>query len=84
MHKKLIYQILIEISSALILGIVGWLLLTIYGGNNCDQTIGVCKCFCCHIFSLRGYESCGIFGFFSGALIGILLGILIVRKKFRE
>ena len=86
MKKVIIYQALAGIIGALIFGLIGFLFLMNYGGNNCDQPPKLtCDCFCCNLFNSRGYESCSQLGLYIGLLVGIIIGIkslLIIRRKF--
>jgi len=50
------------------------------GASDCDVTGHDCSCFCCHMFGLRGYESCGDFGALLGAAVGIVVSFFIFRK----
>ncbi|MCM2325968.1 MAG: hypothetical protein NDI94_05895 [Candidatus Woesearchaeota archaeon] len=64
----------------ILFGIIGFFIFISYGGNSCDQPpIGTCGCFCCHMFGLRGYESCAQFGLYAGALVGIILGLILFK-----
>lgn len=73
--KKFIFPIFLVLICALILGVIGLFQFSGYGGNDCDVTGKVCDCFCCHMFGLRGYESCGDFGFLIGVGIGAVTGL---------
>jgi hypothetical protein len=77
--KKIIYPILFIIASALIFGLIGLLKFAGSGGNNCDVVGKSCDCFCCNMFGLRGYESCGDFGLIFGILVGIVFGVITYR-----
>ena len=81
--KKYIYPILSALAGTIIFGIVGFLKLVSYGGNNCDMPGKGCDCFCCNSFGLRGYEACGNYGFLLGASIGVIIGLttyLLIKK----
>jgi hypothetical protein len=62
------------------LSAVGLFYMAGYGGDDCDVTGKDCSCFCCHMFGLRGYESCGDFGLLVGAIIGIIISLVFFRK----
>ena len=83
--KKFIYQFFSGLIGAIILGLVGFLVLINYGGNNCDSYPNMtCNCFCCHLFGLRGYESCSQFGLFAGILVGAIIGIILCNLFLRK
>ena len=83
--EKTIYQIAAGVIGAIILGIIGQINLAGYGGNNCDQPPATtCDCFCCHMFSSRGYEACGTLGFWLGIVLGAILGVLIIRLIWQK
>jgi hypothetical protein len=77
--KIYLYQILSAIAGALIFGFFGLIKFAGYGANDCDMDGKTCDCFCCHMFGLRGYESCGDFGLLAGFLAGALLGLAVYR-----
>jgi len=55
-----------------------------YGANDCDMPGKVCDCFCCNSFGLRGYESCGNYGFLLGVGVGAMVGLLmyvVIKNK---
>lgn len=79
MQKKTKYQIVTAILGAIIIGFFSLLYFAGYGGSNCDMPGKDCSCFCCNMFGIRGYESCGDFGLILGGIIGALLGILIIH-----
>jgi hypothetical protein len=82
--KKYIYPVLSAFLGAIIFGIIGFLQLLNYGGNNCDMKGNSCDCFCCYSFGLRGYEACGVYGFYAGVGVGVVVGVgiyLLVKKK---
>jgi hypothetical protein len=80
MERKTKYQIIAGFIGAIIIGLISFVFFVGYGGNNCDSPPSMtCDCFCCHMFNSRGYESCGIFGFWFGIIIGVILGILTVH-----
>ena len=83
--KKVIYPILFAIAGALIFGLTGLLKFAGYGGNSCDVAGKSCDCFCCNMFGLRGYESCGDFGLIIGILVGATLGFVVYKliKKIK-
>ena len=64
-------------------GIFGGTILGLFGFSKlvsvakCDTDGNACDCFCCNVFGMRGYESCGTIGAWSGILIGVILAILI-------
>ncbi len=74
--KKLIFSAII---GAVIFGSIGFLTFVGYGAGNCDVPGKACDCFCCHMFGLRGYESCGDFGLLIGIVSGIVVGIFCYR-----
>ncbi|MCX6781863.1 MAG: hypothetical protein NTW66_01990 [Candidatus Magasanikbacteria bacterium] len=82
--KRIFFPVLSAIAGALIFGLIGLLRFAGYGGNNCDVTGKSCDCFCCNMFGLRGYESCGDFGLIVGVLVGAVLGFVTHRliKRF--
>ena len=73
----------------LIFAIAGLYFFSIFGANRCDYyyagnemtQIGSCDCFCCDMFNTRGYESCGIFGFLAGTIMGIIFVFIIFRQN---
>lgn len=77
--NRLIKIIFLGILGAFLLGIIGLFIGTLYGGNyGCFQIID-------SIFTpLKGYESCGIFGFWFGTFIGIIISILIGMKLHKS
>jgi hypothetical protein len=77
--KKNIYPILSSIFGAIVFGVLGFLKLTLYGGNSCDVFGKNCDCFCCNLFGLRGYESCGELGFLLGIAVGAATGLIIYK-----
>ncbi len=66
--SKIFAQFISGIFGGTIVGIVAFLTMTNYGGNN-----GGC-------FITAGYESCGQFGAITGMLIGAIIGIAIFSK----
>lgn len=86
MVKKILFFIG-SIFSTLVLAVFGLFSFTGIGASDCDTTGHDCSCFCCHMFGLRGYESCGDFGALLGSAIGILISLLVLlfillkRKK---
>jgi hypothetical protein len=84
--KKYLYPILSAIAGSLVLGIVGFIKFMSYGGNSCDFPGKNCSCFCCHLFGLRGYESCADFGLLAGLFVGALAGLSaywLIRNIFK-
>jgi hypothetical protein len=79
MFKKIALVISL-VMLTLFLSVNGLFYMAGYGGGNCDVTGKDCSCFCCHMFGLRGYESCGDFGLLMGAVIGIAISFIILRK----
>jgi hypothetical protein len=72
---------LIKIAASLMIILIFsifWLLKFIkYGASNCDTNGKSCDCFCCNSFGLRGYESCGNYGFIVGVGIGLVAMLII-------
>ena len=89
--KRLTKKIILVFACALIFAVIGLYFFSIFGANKCDYyytgtgnnneliRVGSCDCFCCDMFNTRGYESCGIFGFLIGAVIGIIFALIIIR-----
>ncbi len=70
---KILNQFLGGIFGGTLLGILGWTSLMTYGGNyGCFAWID-------SLMGSVGYESCGSFGSMAGILIGVFLGIIILR-----
>ena len=56
------------------LGIALFMMFLTYGGRNgCWEPVNT-------FFGTRGYESCGLFGFFLGILIGSMAGVMLAAK----
>jgi len=73
--------ILASFVGALVFGLVLAGVFVVYGGNHCDQPpASTCECFCCHSFSLRGYEACARFGLYFGISLGGLIGLFVERQ----
>ena len=85
MEKKTKFQIIAGVAGAIIFSIFGLIYFAGYGGNNCDQPpANTCDCFCCHMFNSRGFESCGAFGLWLGILVGVILGLLVIRLAWQK
>lgn len=89
--KKIVYLLLAAIIGAAGVTVFSFLFFAGYGANACNMyyisgpdnpdkliPVGSCDCFCCQMFNLSGYESCGIFGFWLGIPLGAILGPIIV------
>jgi len=82
--KNRVYLILFFSINAIIFGAIGFFIFTNYGGNNCDSPAIGCDCFCCHMFDLRGYEACGVFGLLFGMILGIFISLAIYAKYYNK
>lgn len=95
--EKITIKIIAAIIGAIILGFFSFGYFTGYGGSRCDISfysdpanysnmlqLGSCDCFCCQGFYGQGYESCGMFGLFSGWILGAPLGLLITHLILRK
>ena len=95
--KKIVYLILAGIIGAVVGATISFLFFAGYGGNVCNMyyinepnspnsliPVGSCDCFCCQMFNLSGYESCGIFGFLLGIFVGAILGPIIVSLAWNK
>jgi len=77
--KKTIYSLLLIVGSALVFGVIGLFKFAGYGGGSCDVAGRSCDCFCCNMFGLRGYESCGNFGLLAGIFVGGAFGFMVYK-----
>ncbi|MBI5411592.1 hypothetical protein HZA43_00260 [Candidatus Peregrinibacteria bacterium] len=73
-HVKAIAEFVVGIAGGVLLGTIGFLTMTTYGGT------GECPEYIKTLVATRGYESCGNFGALSGVIIGSLLTILTLQK----
>lgn len=76
-------RIFFAIIGATIFGLIGLFMFVGYGAGDCDIPGKACDCFCCHMFGLRGYESCGDFGLLVGAVFGTVIGSLVSGTAMR-
>lgn len=76
MIKKIIFFVGLVIL-ILFLSVFGLFSMMGLGAGDCDTSGHDCSCFCCHMFGLRGYESCGDFGTLLGVAVGIIISLLI-------
>lgn len=92
MKKKIKYQIFAGLVGAILIGLIGFGYFAGYGGNKCNISYhsdpnnfsnliqaGSCDCFCCKGLYGQGYESCGMFGLYSGLFLGALTGMLLIH-----
>lgn len=70
------------IMGGIVLGIIGLIVFSGVGGNNCDVPGQTCNCFCCSMFGMRGYEACGLFGAVIGFALGVVM-VLVYRKLIK-
>jgi len=85
--KKYIYPAITAFVGALIFGVAEFFKLLAIGASDCDVMGKSFDCFCCNSFGLRGYESCGDYGFLAGAGVGAIVGLIIyavVKKIYRQ
>lgn len=83
--QKGIQKIILVIFSAITFGFIGSLSMSYYGANSCDQIPDLsCDCICCHMFGLRGYESCSLFGLFLGTIVGLIMGVITYKYIKRK
>lgn len=79
MINKFIKIFIFGLIGLVILGLTAMLFMMNYGGNyGCFSFVDSL------FYPLRGYESCGAFGMWLGAIIGFIIGSLIgIKIKFR-
>ena len=78
--SKKIAQIAAGIFGGTILGLIGFTKFIGVGGSACDESGSACDCFCCHMFGMRGYESCGLLGAIVGIAVGCAVGVFILSR----
>lgn len=79
--SKIFTTLTLAIILGLFLGIIGLVVFSGIGGNDCDVPGRICNCFCCNMFGMRGYEACGLFGALTGFVLGIILALVYKRIR---